>query len=214
MNIRARAARRRAFAAVVAAEVARRRRRPAHAGGSPSRSRSPSGRSRRALRADARAWSEHRPRRGSRSLAAARGRNRCSSKPRRAPDFLARWRRLALDPQELSRRAPGTGSAADRLLRTLRRLVSVAALVGVSSLQLPGPVVAGPRCTAPSMKVFDWKTRQPAPPGDHRPCRNSPQGRRGRTSATSARGGCSTGEDLAQAFPIRIARRPQSDRAD
>ena len=32
--------------------------------------------------------------------------------------------------------------------------------------------------------------------------------------AASAPPGCSTGEDLAQAFPIRIARRPQSDRAD
>jgi large subunit ribosomal protein L15 len=46
----------------------------------------------------------------------------------------------------------------------LRRLVALAALVGASSLQLPGPVVAGPRCAAPSMKVFDWKTRGEAPP--------------------------------------------------
>ena len=46
----------------------------------------------------------------------------------------------------------------------MRRLLALAAVVGVSSLQLPGPVVAGPRCAAPSMKVFDWKTRGEAPP--------------------------------------------------
>ena len=49
-------------------------------------------------------------------------------------------------------------------MRTSALALLLASLVGVSSLQLPGPVVAGPRCAAPSMKVFDWKTRGEAPP--------------------------------------------------